>query len=239
MLEPDGFDSGDFGIWALRDLAWALAAGAASSVALGSALVWINRRLPENRRLSATRSGFVALGLSLLAYGLSELVEGNGFVWVFLLAVTIRNAVHRVEYPRQLDHLLSEIEQLVMVVVIALFGVALGNGLMNHVGSRDILLCSCRPSRSASSRILSRSHRLGPLGKDAFFHLLLRHPRIGIPLLSHLRIGQARGRRVLYGGYRREPRLGRFHHSLRDQQPELVLRWVDPSRHPEAMQLGS
>lgn len=49
---------------------------------------------------------------------------------MFGLAVTIRSAVHKVDYPRQLNHFLSELKQLVMVVVAALFGLAIGNGLL-------------------------------------------------------------------------------------------------------------
>lgn len=134
-----GFGTADLGTWLVRDVVWALVAGIGSGVALGHALVWLNRRLPEERRLSATKSGFVALGLSFLAYGLAEQVAGNGYVAVFVLAVAIRNAVHRVEYPRQLDHFLSELERIVMVVVILLFGLAIGNGLLREVSLVTVL----------------------------------------------------------------------------------------------------
>ena len=174
----------------------------------------------------------MALGLSLLAYGLSELVEGNGFVSVFLLAVTIRNAVHRVEYPRQLDHLLSEIEQLVMVVVIALFGVALGNGLMNHVGSREILfalvvLLALRPAASYLGLIgsgLSAKTRFaisyfGIRGLGSLFYLTYVLDRRAddvsstvVTVVSLVVVASI----ILYG-----------------ISTQLVLRWVDPSRHPE------
>jgi len=56
--------------------------------------------------------------------------------------VTIRNAVHQVEYPRQLNHFLSEMERIVMVVVIMLFGLAIGNGLLRQVGTSTIIFAA-------------------------------------------------------------------------------------------------
>jgi len=133
------FGAAELGTWFLREMLWALVAGVGSGIALGRILVWINRRLSKERRLSATKSGFVALGLSLLTYGIAEAIGANGFIAVFVLAVTIRNALNDVEYPRQLNHFLSEMEQLVMVMVVVLFGVAVGNGLLGSLTLPEFL----------------------------------------------------------------------------------------------------
>ena len=44
-------------------------------------------RLPNRAKLSRTGDGFVALGVTCLAYGITEMAHGYGFVAVFVAAL--------------------------------------------------------------------------------------------------------------------------------------------------------
>jgi len=48
--------------------------------------------LPNAAKLSRTGDGFVSLGAALLAYGLTQLAHGYGFLAVFVAALCLRHA---------------------------------------------------------------------------------------------------------------------------------------------------
>ena len=51
------------------------------------ALGWATFHLPNRAKLSRTGDGFVALGVTCLAYGLTEIAHGYGFLAVFVAAL--------------------------------------------------------------------------------------------------------------------------------------------------------
>lgn len=81
--------------WLAVDVVWKLLAGTVLGWATGSALGWLMFRLPNWSRISGTGDGFVALGATLLAYGVAEAAHGYGFVAVFVAALALRDAEPR------------------------------------------------------------------------------------------------------------------------------------------------
>lgn len=79
-------------------------------------------RLPP---IAASSQGFVALGITMAAYGLTELLHGYGFLAVFLAAVFLRRHRSTDDYHTVLHRFAGEIEQLVSSVLLVLFGGAL------------------------------------------------------------------------------------------------------------------
>ena len=71
---------------------WKLGAGIAAGWAVGAALGWLTFHMPNRARLSRTGDGFVALGVTFLAYGVTELLHGYGFLAVFVAALALRAA---------------------------------------------------------------------------------------------------------------------------------------------------
>ncbi len=114
--------------WVALDVVWRLAAGLAVGWAAGAALGYLVFRLPNHARISRTGDGFVALGLTLLAYGLAELVEGYGFLAVFVAAVTLRDSEREHEYHEELHRFTEQIERLLMMGLLVCFGAAIAEG---------------------------------------------------------------------------------------------------------------
>jgi len=134
---------GSLGLWTLEwfaiDLVWRILAGTAMGWAVGRAGAWyVFEREEESRRVDdpdkgpgySTNEGLVVLGTLLSAYGLAEIVEGYGFIAVFVAAVTARQREARSRYHRITHHFIDQIEQIVLVLVLLAFGAMLASGVL-------------------------------------------------------------------------------------------------------------
>lgn len=120
--------------WLLEDVLWKLAAGVAVGWVVGRALAWLMFRVPNRANLARTRDGFVALGITFLAYGVTEMAHGYGFLAVFVAALALRDSERDHSYHERLHEFADQIERLLMMVVLVLFGGALAGGLLLPLG---------------------------------------------------------------------------------------------------------
>jgi NhaP-type Na+/H+ or K+/H+ antiporter len=116
--------------WVAIDVAWKLVAGLGAGWAIGTGLGWLTFRVPNRTRLSRTGDGFVALGVTFLTYGVTELIHGYGFLAVFVAAVAMRAAERQHRYHDRLHDFAEQTERLLMMVILVLFGGALAGGLL-------------------------------------------------------------------------------------------------------------
>ena len=131
---------GWLGSWLAIDLAWRLAAG----VLMGLGTGWALRRLffagSERLRLAEQAEGFVALAATFLAYGLTELLNGYGFVAVFVCACTIRAGERSHSYHRVLHGYVEQLERLLTVLIVIMVGGAATTGILAGTGWRDVVV---------------------------------------------------------------------------------------------------
>jgi NhaP-type Na+/H+ or K+/H+ antiporter len=121
--------------WALRwvavDVVFRLAVGVVVGALLGKLLGRLLFHPREGRQgLAAVTEGFMVLGATLLAYGLTEILHGYGFLAVFVTAVVLRRSEARHEYHRVLHGFSNQVEQVFTVFLLLLFGGALAGGLL-------------------------------------------------------------------------------------------------------------
>ncbi len=119
--------------WLAVDVMWKLGAGIVVGWAVGGTLAWLIFRLPNRARLARTGDGFVALGITLLSYGVTELLHGYGFLAVFISALAIRSAERQHAYHERLHDYAEQTERLLMMVLLVLFGGALAGGLLDSL----------------------------------------------------------------------------------------------------------
>jgi NhaP-type Na+/H+ or K+/H+ antiporter len=129
--------------WVAVDVLWRLAIG----VVLGLAIGWLLARLffsaPSTKvRLAEHAEGFVALAATFLTYGLTELVEGYGFVAVFVCACTVRAEERSHGYHRVLHQYIEQTERMLTVLIIFLLGGAAATGLLTGVTWQEILVAA-------------------------------------------------------------------------------------------------
>lgn len=150
--------------WSLVDLLVRIALGVAVGWACGSLLGRLvfdgAGPLPA---ISVSSQGFVALGITMVAYGLTELVHGYGFLAVFLAAVSMRRGHRTDEYHAVMHRFAGEIEQLVSGVLLVLFGGTMLT-LLAGLGWRGLLvsvlvIAVVRPAAGSLALIRSRLAR--------------------------------------------------------------------------------
>lgn len=129
--------------WLLVDVLWRLSVGVAVGLAVGWLLSQLFFQAPWTRaRLAEQAEGFVALAATLLAYGAAELCQGYGFLAVFVCACSIRAAERSHAYHAVLHSFVEQLERLLTVVVLILFGGAVARGLLDNVGVAEVILAA-------------------------------------------------------------------------------------------------
>jgi NhaP-type Na+/H+ or K+/H+ antiporter len=126
--------AGWIGRWLAVDVLYKLAVG----MLLGLATGWLLGRLffraaSESVRLAKHSEGFVALAATFLAYGVTELAGGYGFLAVFVCAVSIRASERSHEYHQVLHDFTEQIERLLTVLLLLLLGGAVVGGLLSEL----------------------------------------------------------------------------------------------------------
>jgi NhaP-type Na+/H+ or K+/H+ antiporter len=116
--------------WLAIDVAYKLAVGLVAGILIGKLLGVIVFRTPDNLRLASRGEGFVALAGTFLAYGVTELVNGYGFLAVFVAAVALRRSESDNDYHQTLHDFAEQTEQLLMIALVVLLGGAIAGGIL-------------------------------------------------------------------------------------------------------------
>lgn len=129
------------GNWLLVDVLWRIAVG----LIIGLVVGWMLGKLFFSRKAESLgiverAEGFVALAATFLAYGVTELAEGYGFIAVFVCACTIRAMERQHGYHGILHKFIEQVERLLTVVVLVLLGGAVARGLLADIGWAEIAL---------------------------------------------------------------------------------------------------
>lgn len=129
--------------WFGMDVLWRIGVGLVLGFFAGKVLarIFFSAR-HESVRLSNHSEGFVALAATFLAYGAAEMVEGYGFIAVFVCAVTIRAAEHTHGYHRILHAYVEQLERLLTVVILVLLGGAIARGLLAGIGWPEVAVAA-------------------------------------------------------------------------------------------------
>ncbi|UUL82002.1 cation:proton antiporter [Sphingomonas qomolangmaensis] len=125
--------------WALDPVLTRLSVGAAAGIAGGWLVGHVIYGLRDENRLARTGDGFVALGVTLAIYALTELLHGYGFFAVFLAGLMIRRAARDHDFNDRMHNFADESERLLMMVLLFMFGGMLtAGGLFTLVGWPEV-----------------------------------------------------------------------------------------------------
>ena len=140
-----------FGDWLLIDVVWRTAAGVGIGWLGGKVMGYLTFRLPNRAGISEPKDGLVALGITCLAYGSTELLHGYGFLAVFIAATAFRSVERRHTYHKNLHDFTEQIERLLMMVLLVCFGAAIAEGSIFRalswgvIGTAALILVVVRP----------------------------------------------------------------------------------------------
>ena len=111
--------------WVAVDLIWAILAGIFMGIIVTKAVVFIDKWLQKFRKADELMEDFVALSTILLVYSLTELVNGYGFIAVFVAGIVVRRSYHDPEKQQSKFEFTEQIEKLLEVATILLLGTIL------------------------------------------------------------------------------------------------------------------
>ncbi|MEH1017050.1 cation:proton antiporter [Micromonospora sp. CPCC 206060] len=119
-----------FGRWLTVDVLYKVGMGVAGGLLIGWLLGKLFFRAPSELRLARHAEGFLALAATFLSYGLVEVAGGYGFLAVFCAARAIRAAERSHEFHNVLHDFAEQVERLLTVLLLLLFGGAVVGGLL-------------------------------------------------------------------------------------------------------------
>src|SRR5690606_11416486 len=83
--------------------------------------------------------GFLAVALTLLVYGATELLHGYGFIAVFVSAFTLRHYEKEHEYHATMHSFTDQVERLFTAILMVLFGGAIAMGILSNLTWQMVL----------------------------------------------------------------------------------------------------
>jgi sodium/hydrogen antiporter len=152
-----------FSQWVAIDLLWAGSAGIFMGILVAKAVTWIDRRLQRYRPADELMEDFIALSTILLTYSLTEVVNGYGFLAVFVAGIVVQRSYRDPEKPLSQLHFTERIEKLMEVGTILILGSMLRlEALVAHssyaILIAGLLIFLIRPVGAWISTIGSRLH---------------------------------------------------------------------------------
>ncbi|WP_238995265.1 cation:proton antiporter [Sphingomonas solaris] len=126
MIGAAGVVSGDLVLhWFALDVVYRIAVGALGGIAIGWLLGRILFGYPRGNPLAGTNSGVVAIAGTLVCYGVTELLEGYGFIAVFVAGMTLRRSEARHEFHRTLHDFTETIEHALTAALLIALGLVI------------------------------------------------------------------------------------------------------------------
>lgn len=116
--------------WLLEAVLYKIAVGVGIGWLMGRGLSYLIFNLPTKISIKKSAYGFVALAVTFTTYGATELLQGYGFLAVFVAAITLRRHERSHEYHSEMHDFSDQVERLFIIVLLVLFGGALVNGIL-------------------------------------------------------------------------------------------------------------
>jgi NhaP-type Na+/H+ or K+/H+ antiporter len=111
--------------WVAIDLFWAIGAALAMGYGVARGGIWVNHQIRQARGLNDVMADLVAIGIILLTYGITEVVNGYGFLAVFVAGYVVQQKGCYPDQRRSQHQFSTQIEKLLEIGTILLLGALL------------------------------------------------------------------------------------------------------------------
>ncbi|MCC5642575.1 sodium:proton antiporter [Nostoc sp. CHAB 5824] len=138
-LEDDNWGNW-FKQWIAVDVIWAIAAGIVMGIVVAKSIVWIEKRIQKRRAADELMEDFIAISTILLTYSLTEMVNGYGFLAVFVAGLVVQRSYRNPEKPLAQLEFVEQIEKLLEVGTILVLGSILLLQPMLKYGMQSLLV---------------------------------------------------------------------------------------------------
>jgi sodium/hydrogen antiporter len=108
--------------WLLVDLIWAIASGIVMGIIVTKAIVWLDKKIQKRRPADDVMEDFIALSMIFITYALTEVVNGYGFLAVFVAGLVAQRSYHNPDKSLAQLEFIERLEKLLEVGTILLLG---------------------------------------------------------------------------------------------------------------------
>lgn len=144
VAQADGVVSGGLiWDWVLRDVVWRIAAALAVAAVIGWALGRFAVSRWGDREAGGENAGLVFLGSTFLAYGLTEAIDGYGFLAVFVAARVGRSVSRGTEHESYVlkPYAFGEqFEKILLAVLLLWLGTFAVSGALDELTAWDVII---------------------------------------------------------------------------------------------------
>lgn len=149
--------------WFGYHLIYKIVAGIIIGYLIGKFAGYLVFTVSKKMKFLQTQDGFVAIALTLVVYGITEMLHGYGFIAVFVCAYALRHYEKGHGYHENLHTFTDQIERLLVAVLLILFGGSLVTGILNALTWKMalfsiIFLLVIRPLAAYASIGLAKFH---------------------------------------------------------------------------------
>ncbi|AFY54670.1 NhaP-type Na+(K+)/H+ antiporter [Rivularia sp. PCC 7116] len=126
--------------WVGVDLIWAIGTGIIMGFIVAKAIVWLDMKIKERHPVDDLMEDFIALSAVFLTYSLTEVVNGYGFLAVFIAGLVMQKSYHNSEKPSAQLEFIEQVEKLLEIGTILLLGTILLYQPVVDFASQSILI---------------------------------------------------------------------------------------------------
>ncbi len=134
LIQAGSWEAFDLWGWVLDEFLLKIGLGVLLGWVLAKALIALYRWLKEAFNVH-TDDGLLAFAMAITVYALTELLHGYGFLAVFIASLTLnKSATFHEHYKQKLHSFVDQMERLILVFWILLFGGSILNGILTIAG---------------------------------------------------------------------------------------------------------
>ncbi|AUT02499.1 sodium:proton exchanger [Nostoc sp. CENA543] len=127
--------------WLLVDFIWAIASGMVMGFIVAKLIVWVDQKIQKKRAADALMEDFVAISAILITYSLTEIINGYGFLAVFIAGLIVQDSYRNPEKPMAQLEFIERLERLLEVGTILLLGsILLWRPMLNYASQSLIVI---------------------------------------------------------------------------------------------------
>ncbi|WP_427159992.1 cation:proton antiporter [Aliinostoc sp. HNIBRCY26] len=127
--------------WLLVDVIWAIASGMVMGFIVAKLIVWVDQKIQKKRAADALMEDFVAISAILITYCLTEMINGYGFLAVFVAGLIVQDSYRNPEKPMAQLEFIERLERLLEVGTILLLGsILLWRPMLNYASQSLIVI---------------------------------------------------------------------------------------------------
>jgi NhaP-type Na+/H+ or K+/H+ antiporter len=139
VSQAGSFAAFNFGNWFWDTFLLKIVIGVTIGLLVGRGIGFLLNYLSKRAGIK-TNDGFLALSLTFAVYGVAELLHGYGFMAVFFTGLSLRYSENvSGNYKQKMHDFSHEIERLLVVVWIIIFGSTIMNGILAMTDWKGIL----------------------------------------------------------------------------------------------------